>query len=332
LTRKTVMVPMLFLAVWGLLLSACTDEGRLPESEGEEDAVRVTAESGPVKVTLSIAPREPRLSDEPVFTIAVESEEGVDYEIPPFGEFLGEFLIRDVRDPLPETRGDRRVTRRVYRLEPVRTGEHLIHPFVLTFTDNRTRGDGKEHSVETEGLTVTVKSVLGEEIPSLADLKPAGGPQPIPAEPFNYLWLLTGIPVVGLLLFFALRKKKEDGAAAAPRLSPREMAWLELQRLVDAGYLERGELQIYFTELTGVVRRFIERTMGVRAPEQTTEEFLREAGRTDRIPEGERERLGRFLEAADLVKFAAFRPSRGEIEASFERAKEFLGLDGEDRS
>ena len=38
------------------------------------------------------------------------------------------------------------------------------------------------------------------------------------------------------------------------------------------------EFALYYMELTAVVRRYIERTTGVRAPEQTTEEFLHEVG------------------------------------------------------
>jgi hypothetical protein len=40
----------------------------------------------------------------------------------------------------------------------------------------------------------------------------------------------------------------------------------------------------------------------------------------------ERERLSLFLESADLVKFAAHRPTASDVETTFGRAKIFLGL------
>ena len=82
----------------------------------------------------------------------------------------------------------------------------------------------------------------------------------------------------------------------------------------------------FYVELTAVVRRYIERTTGIRAPEQTTEEFLREISQANTFNRDTNERLRNFLESADLVKFAAFRPRHEDVEESFSRAKIFIGL------
>jgi len=327
--REKLSIAALMLAA-ALLGPSCSDERAATGAVTEQDAALTEVERGPVKVTVSVVPREPRLSDNPTLTLTVEAEEGVEVEMPPFGQSIGDFLIRGFSRPLPQTRGSRRVTSQVYELEPVRTGEHLIHPITVRFVDGRLSGDGEEHFAETEGLTVTVRSVLGEEVPSLADLKPPQPPMDLPPERFDPLWLLAAVPVAALAAFILWRRTRRRTEAAAPRLLPRELAYLELKDLLAAGFLERGELGLYFTALTGIVRRFIERTTGIRAPEQTTEEFLREVGRLDAFSGDERVRLKDFLEAADLVKFAALRPSGDEIEASFDRAKVFLGLNGDE--
>lgn len=293
----------------------------------ETDRIGTEIERGPVKVIASVTPGSPRLSDNPEFTLTVEAVKGVDVRMPPFGDSIGGFIIRNFRQPVPEMIESRQVIRQIYELEPARTGEHLIHPITIPFVDNRPEGDGREHLVETEGFTVVVQSVLGEAVPSLTDLKPPAGPRELPAETFNAAWLLLAVPPAAAAVLFVMWNRRRRGTeAAAPQLSPRELAWLELKALVDAGYLEREEFQAYYAELTAVVRRFIERTTGVRAPEQTTEEFLRETGSRETFPEQERERLKFFLEAADLVKFAAQKPGKEEIESSFDRAKEFVGI------
>ena len=74
------------------------------------------------------------------------------------------------------------------------------------------------------------------------------------------------------------------------------------------------------------VAEAIERTTGIRAPEQTTEEFLREISQANTFNRDTNERLRNFLESADLVKFAAFRPRQDDVEESFSRAKIFIGL------
>ena len=138
------------------------------------------------------------------------------------------------------------------------------------------------------------------------------------------------------------RRRKREKAAAAVVLSPEELARLELQKLAASGLMET-DVKVYFVELTAIVRRYIERTTGIRAPEQTTEEFLCEISRdssplflgegpevrANPLSKGEGmpcERLKDFLESADLVKFAAYRPRREDIQESFQRAEVFIGL------
>jgi len=311
-----------------LLWPGCGGDETAQTAGQDAETARTERVLGPVKVIVEVSPREPRLSDDPTFTLTVEFEEGVDVTLPPFGNSLGDFVIRNYRKPLPEVRGRHRVIRQVYELEPVRTGEHLIHPVAIPFVDNRPKGDGEEHVAETEGLTVIVKSVLGEEVPSLADLKPAEEPKELPEEPFNALVLLWGLPAVALLILFVwMKRRRRSEEDVAPKLTPRERAWLELKDLLAAGYLEREEFNFYYRDLTAVVCRYIERTTSVRAYEQTTEEFLRAVTGRETFPDDERQRLQSFLESADLIKFANLRPGKTEIESSFNRAKDFLGLE-----
>lgn len=59
------------------------------------------------------------------------------------------------------------------------------------------------------------------------------------------------------------------------------------------------------SELTDIVRRYLETRFRLRATRQTTAEFLRALGRDDRILSSEdRKFLRSFLESADMVKFA----------------------------
>ena len=69
-----------------------------------------------------------------------------------------------------------RVLEQIYTLEPTRTGKLAVFPIVVTFVDKRPTGDGREHKLETEGLTVEIASVAATEVPSLGSLRPAAGP------------------------------------------------------------------------------------------------------------------------------------------------------------
>jgi hypothetical protein len=319
------------LAGIALLAAGCHHGAGGPSGEaaqGTDKPARSVVERGPVRLGVSVTPAKPRLSDEPILTVTIDYEQGVKVRKPAFGESIGDFLIRDFHTPPLRIEGNREIIEQTYTLEPTRTGKIFVLPIGITFTDARPHGDGKEHTLESEGLTVEVASVAGSTIPSLESLRPPAGPVELPESRAATARWLAGLAVllamaIGIIVW---RRRVHARVTTAQAMSPRELAYLELQRLLEAKLAE-GDVKLFYVELTGVVRRYIERTTGVRAPEQTTQEFLREISRAGTFAEDEGRRLVSFLEAADLVKFAAHRPRAEDVQESFRRAKAFIGLE-----
>ena len=100
-----------------------------------------------------------------------------------------------------------------------------------------------------------------------------------------------------------------------------------LAELLARDLVGQNRVKEFYVELTMVVRRYIERQHAVRAPEQTTEEFLAAAGRDRRFDAETVDRLKAFLEAADLVKFAAYRPPAGTTDTATSTAREYIEED-----
>ena len=313
-----------------IAVSGCGDRSRQPANESSvitDKPARSEVERGPVRVTVEVDPNPARLSDEPTLTVTMDYEKGVQLREPPFGDAIGGFTIRDFRQPLPKSSGDREIIQQIYTLEPTQSGELQIDPIVVTFTDDRPDGDGKEHTIETEAITVTVESVLQSDLPSLDDLQPAVGPVELPGRTM-WFWPWLGMSLLVLVVASAVywRYRGRTPESMEPQFSPREMAYLELEQLLESGLAERAVKEFY-VELTGIVRLYIERTTRVHAPEQTTEEFLYEISQRDVFPLGEQQRLKDFLESADLVKYAAHQPQPSDVEDMFNRAKAFIGLE-----
>ena len=65
--------------------------------------------------------------------------------------------------------------------------------------------------------------------------------------------------------------------------------------------------------VSDTVRYYLEERFEIRAPERTTEEFLRELRSTDRLLKDQKESLGEFLASCDLVKFAKYEPGETEL-------------------
>ena len=108
------------------------------------------------------------------------------------------------------------------------------------------------------------------------------------------------------------------------RMTPRERALRELEALLGRGLPEQGLFKDFYIELTLVVRRYIERRHGIRAPEQTTEEFLAAAAAHPAFRAESVQGLKAFLTAADLVKFAGVMASVGMASEATAKARVYL--------
>ncbi len=306
------------------LLPGCRGNSKSP-SEAHKPA-RSEVQRGPVRVTVEVQPSKASLSDEPVLTLTIDAEEGVAVEKPPFGATLGGFKIHGPREPLPKINNGRQIIQQVYTLEPTETGRLRIDPISVAFTDRRPKGDGRKQTVATEPISVEITSLLGDRSPSLGDLRPPAAPIGLPSHWAAWTIGLTAVAVVAALIgWWLTRRRRREKAADAVILSPEQLANIELDKLVASGLADR-DIKQFYVELTSIVRRYIERTTAIRAPEQTTEEFLREISRAHTFGSDECSRLRDFLEAADLVKFAAHQPRAEDIAESIRRARLFVGM------
>ena len=130
--------------------------------------------------------------------------------------------------------------------------------------------------------------------------------------------LASLVLVLWLGIRYIARRVKEH------RMSPIERAWVELDRLLKKGLPGRGRYKDFYVELTMVVRRYVQRKYGIKAPHLTTEEFLREFKDERRET---RDELRKFLESADMVKFAGVEATPEMADEATDSAKGYLKSD-----
>ncbi|MEM9492042.1 MAG: hypothetical protein AAGC55_23045, partial [Myxococcota bacterium] len=87
---------------------------------------------------------------------------------------------------------------------------------------------------------------------------------------------------------------------------------------------EPVEADIWYVELSAIIRRYLEDRYSLRAPELTTEEFLYIASRSGQISTSHRELLSAFLTGCDRVKFAGYVPDQAESRKSLGAARQFV--------
>jgi len=311
-----------------VLTSGCGVAGRKgpASSAAQGTVIERTAEKGPVKLAVRVWPREPRLSDLVQMEVRVESQPGVEVKPPAFGQAVGDFLVRDYSERPPENAA-KGVRRFHYELEPAHAGKHLVRSVAIEFLDKRpgSKRSGEPALVETDPLEVNVTSDLGNEAPNLASLQPMEPPRPVPQSPA--LGWIAAVGAAGVLAVLALLIRRRKRRPVEPRRqTPEEVAHAALAQLLAEDLPARGLVKEFYVRLTGIVRQYVEDTTGIRAPEQTTEEFLRDIREGAVFPPDRSVRLADFLESADLVKYGAQVPEAGQIDQAIARAREFVNL------
>ncbi|WP_188360946.1 hypothetical protein [Flavobacterium orientale] len=150
------------------------------------------------------------------------------------------------------------------------------------------------------------------DIKDIADADGTGG----------YWWLyLLGILVVGgltYLIYYFIKKNQKPKEEEVVFATPIEKATAHLKKLEQQHLIERGEVKIYYSELTDIARTYIEETIDIPAMESTTAELIDSFKKAIirkklSLTEDTISNLEKVLKQADLVKFAKSKPLEFEI-------------------
>lgn len=119
-------------------------------------------------------------------------------------------------------------------------------------------------------------------------------------------WLLLLIPVV---IAVVLLSRKREEKTYEESLQPYEWTQYRLKLLDESGHLENRDWKQYYTELTYVIRRYIDSKVYGQTLESTTGQLIKElkiamSEKGMHITDKTQSRLEEILQKADLVKFA----------------------------
>ena len=180
--------------------------------------------------------------------------------------------------------------------------------------------------MESPPLTIKYTSVLKNSFKP-AEFSDIKGMVELPGE-FNPNWLWLGlIPVavaIAVAVLLIARSRRAEAVQMEPVVRPDVWAREQLRLLREEALVEQGLVAEFYFRLTGIIREYIERRFAVRAPEQTTEEFLAAAREHPALGVRYGRLLADFLIAGDLVKFARYRPGTAEIQGAFGAAEAFI--------
>ena len=288
-----------------------------------------TLSDGEVEIKVASSQESIDLGRDFDLTLTVSHPDSVKVALPDLtalrGRFQG-FSVADgfVRDAAKDAEG--RVVREWrWRLVPEPAAEKYrlapfaveVHPVVGAVTDAR--------SFPTAPVVFPV-TPLETNVGGDVEISPEPyWIRPTARMVFRWILLCLGVLVVLAALVFLLSRLRR--AAKLRRMTPSERAFAELTDLLGRGLPQKGLFKDFYIELTHVVRRYIERSHGIRAPEQTTEEFLAAAKAHPRFTPEVIARLADFLRSADLVKFAGVGSSSSVADEAVRTARAYIESD-----
>jgi len=326
---KRVLLRVLVFTLCGGLLS-CQDQGEknfvseeeLSVPDGEVAKSLVTL--GPVSASLEVSPKEPLIGDLMTLTLSVDAAEGVVLQMPGKSEAFSRFEVVNYSESRkPTAKGVRHL--QSYVLQASRSGRLRIPPLRIAFSDEREEAiASEEQELLTEEIPIQVTPVLAGERATDAELRLLRGSlqEELGSSLVARFWWFGAIGIAGLLvlvtLLFVRRAKRMD------EISPYERASVALASLESQGLPDAEALDDWYVRLSGIVREYLEGRFSLRAPELTTEEFLRVAQRSDRLSSEHKGLVSGFLADCDRVKFGGYEPGSDESRSVLEAARRFL--------
>jgi len=178
---------------------------------------------------------------------------------------------------------------------------------------------------KTEGLLLTVQTIILEEGAELKDIK-----QPMEAPiGWSDIWpWLLGFIVLALVIFllkkYVFNKKEEVKIEIKEVIIPADITALQQLTKLDKEQLwQAGSVKEYHTELSEIIRRYTENRFNFIALELATDEIISEL--KSKVNNEQLASITILLQRADLAKFAKSKPDEDENKESMQLAKHFVG-------
>jgi hypothetical protein len=234
-----------------------------------------------------------------------------------------------------------------YQVEATRMNDRfrLIKKYGLTqfdsgkYTIPRQKIVIGDYEFLTDSLKVEVNNIVVDTTKQgLYDIKPIIEVDKSASKWWLYFFgiLLILALITFLLYWFIWREKPLTEEEKVALLPPYERAKLALQALDNAHYLENNEIKAYYSDLTQIIRKYLDEKVYDRALESTTDQLinrlniLKDGNQID-INKDDIKNIETILKRADLVKFAKSKPDielakldRNTIDVEIDQVKQAL--------
>lgn len=263
-----------------------------------------------IKATATLDSLQILIGDQVNFTLELEKPENLTMDFPILAENISEYIEILRQSPIDTTILENNAIRLVqsFLITSFDSGEHRIPPFWF-----RLHLDDRIDSVASNELFLKVFTMEIDTTRGPTDIKmPYGAPLTLKeVTP----WILGIFLLAGILffMFYYISRRKRNLPVFVLPSKPKEPAHVvalrSLDRIKDDKLWQRDKIKEYYSQVTDVLRTYIEERFAIQALEYTTDETLSAfMARGSLVSAKSMSNLSQILSLADLVKFAKYLP------------------------
>ncbi len=175
--------------------------------------------------------------------------------------------------------------------------------------------------------SATISKIDTNQVLKIFDIKsPIDKPWTFKEFLKNYYLYIIGffvIIILGFLSYFIIKRYKENKPIfkiSKPKEPAHVIALRELNILKERKLWQTGKEKTYYSELSYILREYLENRFGISTMERTSHELLEMIKHANLIEKERINELSEVLKMADLAKFAKFKPLANENDLNLKNA------------
>ncbi|HNX44690.1 MAG TPA: hypothetical protein PLJ84_11080 [Bacteroidales bacterium] len=204
------------------------------------------------------------------------------------------------------------------------TGFHSIPPLNFIY---RKGSDTAGYNSYTDSLMMQVSTVAVDTTLAIRDIKAPMKQRLTFGELLPYILGALAVLALAAVVIYYLWRRKQNKPFIPKIVKPALPAWQtalnELKELSEKKHWQEGRIKLFHSELSDILRRYLEYQHLIPAVEMTTDDILELCSNSPAVSQST-EQLARVLRLADLVKFAKEIPLPPENEQSLKDAILFV--------
>lgn len=249
---------------------------------------------------------EYEIGDYIYLTIEILHEDDLRVFKPLLSELVKEIEVISSSEPVVENVGNKRKIIYNFIVSKYDSADVNLAPIPVIY---QIGSDTTSYEVFTNPIHFTVRTLPVVTASEIKDVKP---PIKIPLDLITLIIILICIlAIIALAVYFYKRKQRKKQKQVQKKkvyiIPAHVKAITELRALEEKHLWQQGYIKEYHTEITEIIRRYFEERFNILALESSTTEIMEQLTRVI-VPENIYKIINGFLNNADLVKFAKFKP------------------------